>query len=142
VAPGLVLIATDEELVHQPALLQRALNCDRRIRKTRNLIPNTDQSARVTMLATLGAAGIGLVWGWLVVQVMSSRWPSPWGVAGMGTATATLLFTLFVALAGHGVVIGAAAMLVAALGHLVLVGSLRRKTQKVRARRVAEGDLE
>ena len=94
------------------------------------------------MLATLGAAGIGLVWGWLVVQVMSSRWPSPWGVAGMGTATAVLLFTLFVALAGHGVVIGVAAMLVAALGHLVLVGSFRRKSQEGRARRVAEGDLE
>ena len=94
------------------------------------------------MLATLGAAGIGLVWGWLLVQVMSSTWPSPWGLAGMGTATAVLLFTLFVALAGHGVVIGAAAMLVAALGHLVLVGSLRRKTQEGRVRRVAEGDLE
>ena len=90
-------------------------------------------------LATLGAAGIGLVWGWLLVQVMSSTWPSPWGVAGMGTATAVLLLLLFVALAAEGVVIAGAAMLVAVLGHLGLVGWVRRTAREARAHPVAEG---
>lgn len=96
----------------------------------------------MTMLATFGAAGIGLVWGWLLVQVMSSTWPSPWIMAGMGMATTVLLLTMFVALHGQAVVIGAAAMLFAALGHTVLSASLHRKSQELRASRFAEGDLE
>jgi NhaP-type Na+/H+ or K+/H+ antiporter len=89
--------------------------------------------------AMLGAAGMGLVWGWLVVQLIPSLRPSSAAVAGMGTATAVLYFTLFVALGGQVAAIGAAAMLFAVLVHAAIVVEFGRESHEFGAVGIKEG---
>jgi hypothetical protein len=81
-------------------------------------------------LAAVGAAGIGLVWGWLLVQMISSLRPMPGSVVGMGAAAGGLLLTIFVAVAGEATAIAAAAMLLAALSHRALLIDLRRAARE------------
>jgi hypothetical protein len=77
----------------------------------------------------LGAAGMGLTWGWLVVQLNPSLRPSLLAIAGMGAATVALCLTFYVALDGQAAKIGAASSILAALGHLALIAGRRRSSR-------------
>lgn len=94
----------------------------------------------MTTVALLGTAGMGLVWGWLVVQVIPSLRPSGWAIAGLAAASALMAFTVFRYLGGQAVVVSAAAALVASLAHGALIQDMRRVRQLQASFGIGQGE--
>jgi hypothetical protein len=80
--------------------------------------------------ALLGTVGIGLVWGWLVVQLIPSSRPSGWAIAGLVALSVVMFVAIFGLLSGQAALIGVATALVAVLAHSAFTESLLRSRQR------------
>ena len=87
----------------------------------------------------VGSAGLGFVWGWLLVQLAAMSRPSVqrWTVPLVGTVV--LLGAVLVLLDVRAMVTGAVATAVSAVLHVALIGSLRLQSESHESLQIAGG---
>ena len=87
----------------------------------------------------VGSAGLGFVWGWLLVQLAAMSRPSVqrWTVPLVGTVV--LLGAVLVLLDVRAMVTCAVATAVSAVLHVALIGSLRLQSESHESLQIAGG---
>jgi len=91
-------------------------------------------------ISQLGSAGLGLVWGWLLVQLTSMSQPSVRRWAVPLVATVALLGAVFVLLDFRAMVTSAVATALAALLHVALIGRLQQESASHEPSQIAGGE--
>lgn len=91
-------------------------------------------------ISQLGSAGLGLVWGWLLVQLTAMSQPSVRRWAVPLVATVALLGAVLVLLDFRAMVTSAVAAALAAILHVALIGRLQQESASHESSQIAGGE--